>query len=40
MKKKREKKSIKVYYEDWKKLKEEAVQKEISIADLIEEQNE
>ena len=32
----RKKKSIKVYYENWKKLKKEAVEKDISIADLIE----
>lgn len=33
----RKKKSIKVYEEDWRKLKQEAVDKDISIADLIEE---
>ena len=32
----RKKKTIKVYEEDWQKLKKVAVEKDISIADLIE----
>lgn len=31
-------KSIKVHYETWQKLKKQAVEKEISIADLLEEE--
>lgn len=34
-----EKKSIKVYKEDWRKLKQEALEKEITIADLIKAKN-
>lgn len=40
MNKRRKKKTIQVYEEDWKQIKQEAVAQDISIADLIEKKEE